>query len=73
VVFYPNIYPQRRQSETETIYLLVARTSRSIPTEHVGNLPSWLCGFDSRRPLHLVHKLAIQTQFNPLARLSLPA
>ena len=53
-VFYPDLYPERRHSQAETLYLLVAGTSRSIPTEHTGNLPSWSCGFDSRRPLYVV-------------------
>jgi len=50
-VFYPNLYPERRHSEAETLCLLIAGTSRSSPTEHAANLPSWSCGFDSRRPL----------------------
>ncbi len=50
-IFYPNFYPKRRRSRFERLYLLVMAAKCSSRPECVTSLPSWSCGFDSRRPL----------------------
>jgi hypothetical protein len=49
--FLPNFYPKRWRDGVEMLYLLVtAANCRSRPGCG-SSLPSWSCGFDSRRPL----------------------
>ena len=50
-IFYPNFYPKRQHSGIEMSYLLITAANRSGQPEFVTSLPSWSCGFDSRRPL----------------------
>jgi hypothetical protein len=50
-IFYPNFYPKRRRSGIEMSYPLITAANRSGQPELVTSLPSWSCGFDSRRPL----------------------
>ncbi len=50
-IFYPNFYPKRQRSGIETPYLLVTAANWDGRSECVTSLPSWSCGFDSRRPL----------------------
>ena len=50
-IFYPNFYPKRQCSRAEMVHLLVTATNWSGRAECVTTLPSWSCGFDSRRPL----------------------
>jgi hypothetical protein len=50
-IFYPNFYPKRRRGGTEMSYLLVTAANWNDRPECVTSLPSWSCGFDSRRPL----------------------
>jgi hypothetical protein len=50
-VFYANFYPNRQHSGDEMLYILVTAVNwRGLP-ESVTSLPSWSCGFGSRRPL----------------------
>ena len=49
-IFYPNFYPKRQRSGVEMPYLLVTAASWRGLRESVTSLPSWSCGFDSRRP-----------------------
>jgi hypothetical protein len=57
-VFYPVFYPKKQHSEVEMLYLLVKAANGSRRPEFISSLPSWSCGFDSRRPLReiLVHR-----------------
>jgi hypothetical protein len=50
-VFYPDFYPNGQCSGIETPYLLVTAANWDGRPERVTSLPSWSCGFDSRRPL----------------------
>jgi hypothetical protein len=50
-VFHPNFYPKRRRGGIEMSFLLVTAANRSGCPGCVTSLPSWSCGFDSRRPL----------------------
>jgi hypothetical protein len=50
-IFYPNFYPNRQGSGVETLYVLVTAANWSGRPECVTSLPSWSCGFGSRRPL----------------------
>ena len=52
-IFYPNFYPDRQRSGVEMVYPLVTAASLGGWPEFVSSLPSWSCGFDSRRPLQL--------------------
>ena len=52
-IFYPNFYPKRRRSRIERLYLLIMAAKCSSQPECATSLPSWSCGFDSRRPLQL--------------------
>ena len=52
-IFYPNFYPNRRRSGVERLYLLVTAANWNGRPGSVTSLPSWSCGFDSRRPLQL--------------------
>jgi hypothetical protein len=49
-VSHPVFYPKRRRSGVEMLYLLVTAAKWSSRPECVASLPSWSCGFDSRRP-----------------------
>jgi hypothetical protein len=51
-VFYPNFYPKRQHSGIEMPYLLVTAANWKDQPWYVTSLPSWSCGFDSRRPLY---------------------
>ena len=53
-IFYPNFYPKRQCSRAEMVHLLVTATNWSGRAECVTTLPSWSCGFDSRRPLRVL-------------------
>jgi hypothetical protein len=52
-IFDPNFYPKGQRGGIEMSYLLVKAANRSDGPECVTSLPSWSCGFDSRRPLQL--------------------
>ena len=54
-IFYPNFYPNRRRSGVERLSLLVTAANPSGHRECATSLPSWSCGFDSRRPLQLIN------------------
>jgi len=50
-VFYPVFYPRRQCSGVEMLYLLVTAANWNSRAGCANSLPSWSCGFDSRRPL----------------------
>ena len=50
-IFYPNFYPNSERSGVEVLYILVAALNWAGGPRCVTSLPSWSCGFDSRRPL----------------------
>ena len=50
-IYYPNFYPKRQRGGIEMSFLLATAANRSGWPGCVASLPSWLCGFDSRRPL----------------------
>ena len=50
-IFYPNFYLKVQQSGAGMLYVLVIAANRSGRPGCVTSLPSWSCGFDSRRPL----------------------
>ena len=50
-IFYPNFYPNGQRSGIEIAYLLVTAANPSGHRDCATSLPSWSCGFDSRRPL----------------------
>ena len=52
-IFYPDFYPEVRQSGAKMLYVLVMPANWSVRPGCVTSLPSWSCGFDSRRPLQL--------------------
>jgi hypothetical protein len=56
--FYPFFYPRRRSGEVRFLYFLVTVPIGSARPGSASSLPSWSCGFDSRRPLRelLVHR-----------------
>ena len=55
-IFYPNFYPKVQQSGAEMLYVLVIPANWNGRPGRVTSLPSWSCGFDSRRPLDLYWK-----------------
>jgi len=52
--FLPKFPPKRQHGGAETLYILVTDASWGGPPESVASLPSWSCGFDSRRPLRFL-------------------
>src|SRR5262249_38414347 len=50
-IFYPDFYPNRAHRRLEVPYLLITAANWIGRPESVTSLPSWSCGFDSRRPL----------------------
>ena len=50
--FLPRFLPDRHRRGVEMPYLLVTAASWTGRPEPVTSLPSWSCGFDSRRPLY---------------------
>jgi hypothetical protein len=53
-IFYPNFYPKGQRCGVEVLSVLVTAANWASPPEHTTSLPSWSCGFDSRRPLQFV-------------------
>jgi hypothetical protein len=53
-IFYPNFYPNRHRREVKRPYLPVTATNWRDRPKYVTSLPSWSCGFDSRRPLQAI-------------------
>jgi hypothetical protein len=54
-IFYPNFYPKAQQSGAEMLYVLVIAANWSGRPGCATSLPSWSCGFDSRRPLQFIN------------------
>ena len=53
-IIYPNFYPKRHRGGIEMSYLMVIAANWSGRSGCVTSLPSWSCGFDSRRPLQFI-------------------
>src|SRR5580693_1935574 len=58
-IFYQNFYPKVQQSGAEMLYALVIPANWSVRLGYVTSLPSWSCGFDSRRPLQFTSFFSI--------------
>ena len=49
--FYPIFYPVEQYFGAKNLFPLVKVATWRKPSEYANSLPSWLCRFDSRRPL----------------------
>ncbi len=65
-VFYPNFYPKRQRSGIEMPYLLVTAANWKDQPWYVTSLPSWSCGFDSRRPLQFIINFRFGVPISPV-------